>query len=398
MATGITKNTTIIGVEEESTEGTYVAPQATTSYIQPLEDGFDLTPAREKIDRGILTNSIGRATPRLGIRTVTAALPVEFRASGVEGGDVDFAALLKCALGARRAIAANNTTKSSGNTGSVLQIEDADIADYAVGDIILIKEAGGHHICAVASRTTGTGTASITVTPTKASGSFSNSVVISKSTTYYTANSGHLPLSLSYYWANEVRQTAMGCKVASLSLDNFTTGQVASLNFGLEGLGYDETNGAAPHSPAYDSGIPPIILGACVHRDGTRIEINQFGLSLANTLAYLTSTCNENGRSGSRVVQREITGTLNPYKDDTSTTNHDAFDAGTEFSLFIKAYNPSSTPGEAVMGSAIGIYLPKCIAVETKVADQDGILTDEISFQAVRGTDGSTEEMYIGFI
>ena len=398
MATGLTKNTSVVGVEKEVTEGTYVAPQSATSYVQPLADGFDLTPAREKIDRAIITNSIGKATPRLGMRSVQAALPCEFRASGVEGGDVDFAALLESALGAKRSIAANITTKSSGNTGSVLQIEDADIASLNVGDILVAKEAGAHHVCAIRAKDSTTGAANVTILPAKASGSFSDSVVLSKSTVYYTANSGHPSLSLSYYWGNEILQKGIGCKVTSLSLDNFSTGQVASLNFGLEGLSYGEADGAAPHSPTYDTGIPPIILGATVYRDGVAVDINQFGLSVANTLAFLTATANPDGKSASRVTERQITGSLNPFKDDTSTANHAAFDAGTEFSLFIKAFNPSAVAGEHVMGSVIGIYLPKCIATDTKVADQDGILTDEISFQAVRGSDGATEEMYLGFI
>jgi hypothetical protein len=398
MATGITKNTSIIGVEIEGTEGTYTAPSAATSYVQPLADGFELTPAREKIDRAILTNSIGKATPRLGIKSVQAALPVEFRASGVEGGDVDFAALLKGALGATRSIASTTTTKSSGNTGSVLQIQDADISKFNAGDIVVVKESGGHHVCAITAVDSSTGAANIAITPAKASGSFSNSVVISKSTMYYTANASHPALSLSYYWANEILQKAIGCKVTAMSLDNFATGQVASLKFDLEGLGYGESNTVAPHTPSYDTGIPPIILGATVYRNGTAIDINKFSLSLANTLSFLTATANANGRSASRVTERQVTGSINPYKDDTATTYHDAFDAGTEFSLFIKAYNPSAVAGEVTLGSVIGIYLPKCIATETKVADENGILTDDISFQAVRGSSGSTEEMYLGLI
>jgi hypothetical protein len=398
MATGILKNTSVIGIEEEVTEGTYLAPQAATSYLQPLDSGFELTPAREKIDRSILTNSIGRPTPRLGIKSVQAALPVEFRASGTEGADVDAAPLLHGALGARRSISTNTTTKNAGNTGSVLQIQDVDISKFNVGDVILVKEAGAHHVCAVTTVDATGGAANISILPAKPSGSFSNSVIISKSTVYYTANSGHPSLSLSYYWGNTILQKGSGCKVSSMALDNFSTGQVASLKFGLEGLGYGEADGAAPHTPSYDSGLPPIILGATVYRDGVSIDINQFGLSLANSLSFLTATSNANGRSGSRVVSRTITGSLNPFKDDTTTTYHDAFNAGTEFSLFIKAFNPSAVAGEYTMGSVVGIYLPKCIATEDKVADLNGILTEAISFQAVRGSNGATEEMYMGLI
>jgi hypothetical protein len=397
MATGLTKNTSVIGIEKEVTEGTYQAPQAATSYVQPLQDGFDLTPAREKIERTIITNSIGKPSPRLGIRSVQAALPCEFRASGIEGGDVDFAALLESALGAKRSIAANITTKT-GNTGSVLQIQDADIGSIHVGDVLVVKQAGGHHVCAVTAKDSTGGAANVTILPAKSAGSFSDNVVLSKTQMYLTANSGHPALSLSYYWANQILQKGIGCKVTGLSVDNFATGQVGSFKFSLEGLGYGETDSAAPHSPTYDSGIPPIILGAKVFQNGAEIEVNQFSLSLANTLSFLTATTNANGRSKSRVTQRVITGSIDPYKDDTSTANFDNFDAGTEFSLLIWAANPSAVAGEIQMGSVVGIYLPKCLASETKVADKDGVLTDAISFTAGRGADGSSEEMYLGFI
>jgi len=398
MATGLTKNTSVIGLEVESTAGTYIAPQAATSYVQPMADGFEMAPSREKIDRGILTNSIGKATPRLGMRSVSASLPCELRASGTEGADVDFGPLLKGALGATRAIATTTTTKASGNTATLLQIEDADISKFNVGDVILVKQTGAHHVCFITAKATGAGVATVTVSPAHPSGDHTDSVVISKSTMYYTASTGHPSLSLSYYWANEITQKAIGCKVTSMSIDNFATGQVAALNFGLEGLSYDEVNGAAPHTASYDSGIPPIILGAYVYKDGALIEINQFGLSLSNELGFITSTGNASGKSASRITGREITGTINPYKDDTSVAFFDAFDDATEFSMFVIAANPSTTAGEYVMGSVVGIYLPKCLATECKVGEQEGILTDEISFQAVRGSDGATEEMYLGLI
>lgn len=399
MATGLTRNTSIIGVEKEVTEGTYVAPAAATSYIQPLSDGFEVSPSRELIDRAILTNSIGRATPRLGLESASGALPVEFRASGVEGGDLDFAALLESALGAKRSIATTTTTKASGNTGSLLAIEDADISKFNIGDIIVVKEAAKYHAGAITAKVSTPGSASITISPGRiGGGNFPNSVVVSKTQMYYTANSAHPSLSLSYYWGNQILQKVMGAKVTSLSIDNYTVGQVASFNFGFEGLTFDEVDGAAPHTPTYDTGLPPIILNACVFKDGVEIPINQFGLSLANTLGFITSVCASGGRQSSRVTERQLTGTLNPYKDDTSIAYFSNFKAGTEFSLFVRAYNPAVAAGEWSMGSVIGIYLPKCIITEFSTSDLEGVLIDDLAFQAVRGSDGATEEMYLGFI
>jgi hypothetical protein len=139
-------------------------------------------------------------------------------------------------------------------------------------------------------------------------------------------------------------------------------------------------------------------MNACVWRSGTEVKINSLSLSLSNELGFLSDTCSSNGKTASRVKGREITGSFNPYKDDTSTTYFDAFVAGTEFSLFAYAYNPSGTTGEFTMGSVVGIWLPQCIVTEFKVAEVDGILVDQMSFRATRGTAGTSEEMYIGLV
>ena len=79
------KDNTSYAVEIEVTEGTYVAPTAATSYVQTLSDGAELTPAKESLERNIFTGSIGKVTPRTGLRSVSGSMPVEMRASETEG-------------------------------------------------------------------------------------------------------------------------------------------------------------------------------------------------------------------------------------------------------------------------------------------------------------------------
>lgn len=396
MANSNIKDTSIFGIEEEVTEGTFVAPSAATSYFQPMEDGFEMSPNRELLERNVMNSSIGAAVPKVGMRSVSGSVSVEFRASGTEGAAPNYASLVKSALGATRAISTNTTTKSSGNTGSVLQIQDADISKFNKGDIVLIKETGGHHICYITAVDSSSGTANITIAPSKASGSFSNSVVISKSKMYYTANSGHPALSLPFYWGNTWRQAGIGCKVSSMSLDNFSTGQLAAWNFAFEGLDYSEQDGAAPHTPTVDSGTPPVILTGCVYKDGTEIQLNQFSLSVENTLAFQTGTCA--GRISARVSERKISGSINPYMDDAASAYYTLFNNNTTFALFLRAANPSSTSGEFAMGSGVGIYLPYCIVSEYKKGDLEGLLIDEVTFQVCEDPNGVLAEMYVGFL
>src|ERR1044072_1711741 len=193
------KKNTAVGVMIEATEGTYEAPDSASKYVQVQADGFEMSPAKEVLERNIFTASVGKTAPRVGMFQVSGTIPVEARASSTAGAAPEIDALVKCALGDKRSIATTTTTKNSGNTGSVLQIQDADISKFNVGVIVMVKESGAYHVSPISSKTTGTGTASITLLVAKPSGSFSNSVVIEKATTYIVADEDHPALSISKY-------------------------------------------------------------------------------------------------------------------------------------------------------------------------------------------------------
>ena len=393
MGTTVKRNTTY-AVEIESTEGTYVAPTAATSYVQTLADGAEVTPAKELLERDIFIGSIGKLTPRTGTRTVTGAMPVEMRASETEGEAAEYDALMRSALGSRRQKTSDTTTKT-GHTASQLEIEDADIGDFAVGDIVLIKEAGAFHVSPVTAVDPSAGTANITLLVAGA-GAFSDNVVIAKFTTYTVADTGHPSLSISKYVEGARLEQATGARVNSLALEGFTTGQLASWNFGFEGLGYDHSLTPSPFTPDYQDSLPPIILNACLYQDGVNVDVNDFAFTVENTLGFVTATCSPNGRLSGRAVERTITGSFNPYKQDNSVDQFDKFDANTEYSLFAFAYNPTAVAGE--YNQVVAVYMPKCVTTEMAESDQDEVLQNDLTFQAARGSDGLTNEIYIAVI
>jgi hypothetical protein len=397
MATGLVRNTSIFGLEAESTEGTYVAPSGTGKYLQVME-GVDIKPSREVLDRSLITSSPGREAPKMGMKGAQATIPVEFRAEGTEGTAPDFDKLLLGALGAQRSAATTTTTKASGNTSTVLQIEDADISKFAVGDMVVVKKSGQYELRPISAVATGAGVATITFPFALDGGAPGNSVVVSKFQTYYTADTGHPSLSFTAYWANQIREAVIGAKVVSMALENWGPGKLANWNFGLDALTFTRIDGAAPHTPAYDTGTPPVILNACLFRDGVATPVNKMDLSLTNELGFMSSTCSDNGKTGSRVKSREIKGTFNPYMDDTTVTDFDAWVAGTIFSLFAYAYNPSGTAGQGAMGSFVGIWLPNCVSLDCQAAEVDGIMVNNIPFRATRGANGTLEEMYLGLV
>lgn len=391
------KDNTVFGVEIEDTENTYKAPQADTSYVQTLADGAEMTPAKELLDRDIFNGSIGKTTPRTGIRTVTGSMPVEMRASSTEGNAPEYDALLRSCLGSRRQVtttSADDTDAGGPHTTSRIYLLDADASKYAVGDIVTVSVTGDYHTSPVSAVSNTPGDVYVDLL-VAAANPFTDGDAIQALTTYVTANSGHPTLSISKYLEASVLEQATGCRVNSMALENFTTGQLASFNFGFEGMDFDRSVTAQPHTPSYSDAEPPIILEACVYQDGALIDVNEVAWSMENTLGFATSTCSSNGRISGRVTERTLTGSFNPYKQDDSITQFTKFKNNTEFSLFGTAKIPSATAGE--YSQVVSFYMPSCIVTELGESDQDGLLQEDVSFSAGRGADGTGEEMYLSF-
>lgn len=391
------KDNTVFAVEIEDTENTYKAPTANTSYVQTLADGAEMTPAKELLERDIFNGSIGKTTPRTGTRTVSGAMPVEMRASSTEGAAPEYDALVRSALGSRRQVtttSADDTDSGTPHTTTRIYLLDADASKYNIGDIVTIQVAGDYHTSPVTAVSNTPGDVYIDLL-VAAGSAFTDGDAIAAVTTYVTANSGHPSLSISKYLETAVLEQATGARVNSMALENFTTGQLANWNFGFEGMDFDRSITAQPHTPSYSDAEPPIILQACVYQDGVQLDVNELSFSIENTLGFATSTCSENGRISGRVTERVITGSLNPYKQDDSIAQFTKFKANTEFSIFGFAILPSATAGE--YSQVVSFYLPSCITTELGEADQDGLLQEEISFSAGRGAAGTGEEIYLSF-
>lgn len=389
------KDNTVVAVEIEVTEGTYVAPSGVSSYVQTLSDGFELTPAKETLERAILNGSIGKTTPLTGTRSVSGSMPVEMRANSTEGDAPEYDKLMRSAMGLRRQVTATtiDATDSGGtHTTTRAYLPDADASKYNVGDVITVKKAGAYHTSPVVAVSNTPGDVYIE-TLTAASVAYADSDVIAACTTYVTADSGHPSLSISKYVESDRREYATGVKVTSMALENFTTGQLASWNFGIEGLDFDHSLNTNPFTPSFDTGQPPIILNACIFQDGVQIDVNELSFSLENSLGFVTSTCSSNGRISSRATERTVSGSLNPYKLNDSVAQIDRFKNNTEFSLYGSAYVPSGVTGE--YGQVVAFYMPNCIITEVAEGDQDGLLQNELSFTAGRGAAGTEEELYI---
>ena len=392
----LNKLNTQVAVTEEVTEGTYVAPSGATEFIQPSEDFAGFSPTKELVERNILRSNLAQISPRAGTQRSEGSLAVEYRASGLEGEKTDFDFLLENALGSSRQTTTQTTTKT-GHTATQLEIEDADIGDFAIGDGIIVLQTGSHEHRIVTAVDPSGGAANITVSPPM-SGAPSDNVLIAKFVTYFGATSGSAAKSLSltaYLGNGGVSQRVAGAKVSALSIDNFNTGQIAAFNFSVNGLSFVEVLENSPFTPSFDSGVPPLILSACIFQDGVLIDVNNFSLSLTNTLSERLTTCDPNGLTGLTLTEREISGTIDPYKSDANIDNFNNFNANTPYALIILAATPSAVAGELKLGSALSIFLPNCLTTEFTPQDLNNIVQDAISFAATGGDSGSDVDIFI---
>lgn len=396
MSNAVKKNTVFAAVIED-TENVYKAPQADTDYVQTLVDGAEMVPSKELLERNVFTGSIGKNSPRTGMKSVTGSMPVEMRAAEVEGEAPEYDSLMQSALGSRRQRVAGvvDATDSGGtHTTSRIYLPDADSGKYAIGDIVTVKVAGGYHTSPISGKSDIAGDVYIDLL-VPADSAFVDSQVIAAVTTYVTADSGHPSLSISKYIEEARLEQAAGCRVTSMSLENFSTGQLASWNFGFEGMSFDQSLTPQPHDPNFSDQLPPIILEACVYQNGSKIQINDLNFSLENVLGFVTSTCSPNGKISSRATERNISGDFNPYKQDDDVSQFDRFNTNEEFSLFAMAKLPTGVAGE--YSGVVAMYLPKCIITELGESDADGMLQENITFIASRGADGESEELYVSF-
>ena len=394
------KQNTKVAVEVEVTEGTHVDPQSGAAFISPLSDGLEMLPAKEQLDRNNLNASIGKSTPRTGLKSVTGTIPVEMKSNGTEGAAPEYGPLMEACLGTKRNVAAitmSDADDAGGNAYSdtIIRLADADAGSYKVGDIVTTKRAGAFHTSPIISVNDTAGEVEIVLLVADPAGAYVDGIEIAAVQTYLPANEGHPSLSVTKYVEDAVKETATGVRCTNMSLNNFTTGQLADMSFGFEGLSFDRALEAPAQTPVFDEALPPVILNACVYQDGVKIPVNEFTISVENTLGFITSTCSESGKISSRITERVVSGSIDPYKQDDSIENFTKFNNNDTFSLFAFAYNPTGVDGE--YEDVVCYYLSNCLTTEIGEADQDGVLQETLSFSANRGSDGSEEEIFISF-
>lgn len=386
MGNSLVKGASSLYVTKEVTRGTYVAPTLDEHALEPEEDGLGFEYNRDPIDRNTLSNSIEAVEPRLGAVNVSGNISMELKAGAAAGAKPRGHVLLENLLGAVRQKTTTTTTKSSGNTPTFLAIQDADIDDFAKGDILLIKKAGHFMVAPVSSVVSTPGSAGVNlgITLDQEPG---NSVVIEKFTTFYHANN-EVPLSATHYPGGEIEEQVTGLDVASAALEGWVADGVPKMTFSLQGLDKNKSVG----QPSVDAdfsvdALVPVIQSAKAYLGDAEVDYSEIGLSIETTLVPQPSGARANGKVGTRKTSLNITGSINPYMEDDNVDRWDDFKAGQTKSLFFYAANPT-VAGE--FNQVIAFYLPKIKITNMPDGDQEGIITENIEFSAFKTNGGDS--------
>ena len=392
MAIGIITNESTVALVAEVTEGTYVAPSAGTDYVEVLSEGLELNKSREELTRDTLGGSVENEASRVGIAEVTGAIPVEYKASATEGdAPQSMDILLRSLLGGKRQITSDQT---SGLTHTSTRINFADTSAFSVGDIVLVKESGAFECRPISAISTNS---YIEFPFALDNGAPSDSVVVAQVTTYYSDTGNGITFSAEHNLGDQaIKQKVRGLRAVSGAVENWTVGQLPTMNFSVQGLDIDREDADATAAADFTAdGLPPVALSACVWLAGNKMQYTELSLNVENTVNYIQSACDADGRIGSRIVQQSTSVSFNPYMDDADLTKTwDKFNNNDDVSVFGYAYNPTSTAGE--FGEVVAFWLPQGKITESPVADQDGIVTEAVSVKAHRSS--GNDSIYLSFI
>lgn len=396
MGYGLVKDEGSIFIEKEVTENTYVPESSGAKAVGVLSDGLDFSPTKENIERNNRTSTVETVVGRTGQKSMAGSVPTEFKASFTEGDEPETGALYEALLGGKDSLVAR--TSLTGHSTTEIFLTGGEELQYKVGHIVKIKQsdiAGEDHVSPIISIESGFGIESITLLVPYGV-AFSDSVEVAAATNYYH-QSGAPTLSITNYLGGEIREKAIGMRPVSAELGNFATGQLPDFTFNLEGLDFAREVGAPLFAPAYDeeSGAePPIVLCSKIYKDNAELIVNSVGISITNTLGFLTSTSSCSGKISSRITKLACGFTINPYMEDDDVDLFTLFEDNSAFSIFGSSNNYGATNDEKTQ--VVSFYMPNCRIPEITTGDEDGILTDAINGSAHRLLGNDT--IFIAFI
>ena len=382
-----------VALSVESTEGVYVAPTA-TDYLEVMEAGATFNLTREEKVRNVRSGDRFNTDSKLSYRNAEVQIPLELKA-GLNEGDkpAHFKLWESFGFSDSKSLAArvSGTVLSS----TLIDVAEADLADFHKYDIVLIKKSGKDQPNVVKSIIDADPIFRVELMIPLVDIANGQTVEFAKSVMAELDPSVDKTLSATrYHDGNQIVDKVTGCRTQAIEVSNFTSGEYPEFSATLPGMDWLRELLGSPDTvtTTYEKTRPPLIVNACILKNTTKVGASEFGLSLSQTVAFKTTTCAENGKVGSIPTGKyEISGSINAYmsKDELNFELNEE-----EFSLFVYAFNPGAATGDKKQMVAFFIPMAKVISLED--GDSDGLHTSSVSFKAT--PDDQSESIKIAFI
>jgi hypothetical protein len=387
MAIGINKKSSEDYFKHEVTPGTAVTPTTATDGYLAVSADFSSTYDKEVLESDLLTASIGKRKGQLGMQDTGGEVPCEFKGSGTEGTAPEYGNVLESLFGTA-VVAAAEFDVIAGSTTTVLKVGSGEGVNYQKGQALLVKDTtNGWNVRPVASVLVDDVTLGFALPFAPAI-----TTLLGKSVLYKPANSGHKHGTLGIYWGDDVSEKIAGCLVESASIE-ISTGQIIKSTFAFKGLNNTRALGSAPHTPTYDTTNGLVGLDVEAWMDGTKVDFASATIGINNEIAELLSAKEVSGKVSSRPRARTIEVSMVQYVDDASLANQTKFNALTDFGFTLVAGKKAS--GNWVPGTVVCLYMPSCYFTAAPFADEDDILTEELTFMAHVG---NGDEIFLNYL
>lgn len=230
MALGSSRSN-VLGIKEETTEGTLIDPAATTDFVA-LQPDVSLTPSFEVLSNDEIRASIGSAKPIQGLESPELSFSHYLKASGTEGTAPEISEVIESAFGTMTANGTERLTAAS-STVSLVKLASGG-SDFARGFAMLVKDGtNGYSIRNVLSMATNDATLAFNLANAPASG-----IGVGKCVNYSPANSGHPSFSAHLYRGNgHAIEAIAGCQTTEFGF-NAQAGQLINASFTAQGTKY----------------------------------------------------------------------------------------------------------------------------------------------------------------
>lgn len=387
----LVKGQSSLFIPREDSEGEFKAETSELEAVEPLQDGLEFSLSREEIERNTLTSTIEKVEPRLGLKTVTGSIPIEFKAGKISGAAPRGAILYESLLGGSRSVATVSTTKAFGSSHEFLALEDADALKYKEGDCVMVKIPGNFQVRPVLSVVTTPGASGLTLAIPLMT--ITGQIEIEKTTTYFH-DKATPSFSAVHYLGGEIKEKIWGVKANSATIEGWSANQTPSIVFSVEGLDIEREVAAPTITPDFslDSKVP-VLTHACAWVGSEEVDYTELTLSMENVKADLLSACSPSGKIGTRKTSFSVSASINPYMRTDQLDRWEKFQSGAATSLFTYAFNPT-VKGE--FKEVVAIWMPNCKITNMPTADSDGVLMDAIEIKAFRKNGNDT--IFLGFI